>query len=167
MIIVVTFPDSQQETFLSVLQASYAIGISPPTILHAINIGKRKIIRKRDKAEFQIEAEDYPRIKLQKEDGEVFVFSNLRDTEDYFDLPHNSPNSKISKNDPSIISKKTELFFNDLNPFPRNAEEKRVLFQRTSRGPQYHFQGHYKEKLALVKQYSPFEYDVLKNYGRV
>ena len=52
MIITVTSPNSHQETFLSAQQASYPIGVSPLTILNAIKIGKKKIIRRRDKAEF-------------------------------------------------------------------------------------------------------------------
>ena len=109
--ITVPFPDSHQETFLSALQASYSIGNSSVTILNAIKIGKKKIIRRRDKAEFQIEAKDYPRIKIKKEDGEVFVFSNLREAEEYFSLPFNSISSKIAKNEPLIINRKQRCFF--------------------------------------------------------
>ena len=61
MKITITFPDSPQESFPSLLQTSYAIKISTSTILSTIRNRKKKIIRKRDKAGFQIEVKDYPR----------------------------------------------------------------------------------------------------------
>ena len=157
MKITVTFPDFHQETFWSIFQATYAIGMSFGSILSAIRNGKKKIIRKRDKAEFQIEAEDYPKIKLQKEDREVFVFSTLREAEDYFSLPYKSLSSKLSRNDPSIISKKQKCFLtileHNLKPFPRQVEAKeKALFQRTSRGPQYlYIKGITKTSFLLFK----------------
>ena len=108
MIITVTFPDSHQETFLSAQQASYSIEISSVTILNAIKIGKKKIIRRRDKAEFQVEAKDYPRIKIKKKMEKYLFFSTLREAEEYFSLSRNTLQSKIAKNDPNIVSRKGE-----------------------------------------------------------
>ena len=173
MIIKVTFPDSYQETFLSAQDASYYVKVTPGTILKNIKIGKKKIIRKRDKAEFQIEVKDYPRIKIKKEEGgEVFVFSTLREAEEYFYLKPNYISVKISKNIPTIISKKQRCFLtiieHNLKPFPRLKEEiELAFFQRTSRGPQYLYQGHYKDKLAKVNAESPIDYEILKNNERV
>ena len=53
-------------------------------------------------------------------------------------------------------------------PFPRQEKGKQqVLFQKTIRGRQYLYQGHYKDKLASVSQHSPIDYEILKKNGRV
>ena len=59
-----------------------------------------------------------------------------------------------------LFPKKQKCFLkiieHNLNPFPRQVEAKeKVLFQRTIRGPQYLYQGHFKEKLAAIQVHSP------------
>ena len=41
------------------------------------------------------------------------------------------------------------------------------LFQRTIRGPQYYYQGHDQKKKAFVAEHAPFDYETLKNNGKI
>ena len=123
MVITVTFPDSRQETFLSAQQASCPIGVFPLTILNAIKIGKNKIIRRRDKAEFQIEAKDYPRMLSEKQ-KHIFRFLLT-----LFLL-------RLLKMIQPLLTGNRDVFLtiieHNIKPFPRKEEEKpQVLLQKT------------------------------------
>ena len=125
MIIKITFSDSHQETCLSTREASYYIGVAPNTFCMQLRLEKKKVIRKRDKAEFQIEVKDHPRLRIQKE-GKEYVFSSHGEAEKYFDLSLNLISAKISKNIPTFPSKKQKCFLtiteHNLRLFPRQEE---------------------------------------------
>ena len=74
---------------------------------------RRRLLEEEIKLNFRSKCKTILELNFKKKMEKSLFFSNLRNAEDYFDLPRNSLHSKISKNDPSIISKKTEMFSKD------------------------------------------------------
>ena len=171
MNLLINFPDSHKEEFSTTEEASAVIGISSATICNAVKIGKKKLIRKRDKAEFLLEVKDYPRIKIQKE-SEVFSFSSLRDAENYFGISSETVSVKLGRNDPLLVDRKYQIFLeiieHNLKPFPRPAEQLKgkVKLNRPSKGPQLVFQEKIIDRLKKARgQLAPGEFDSLHNNG--
>ena len=164
MIIRIQFPDNHEETFYDATNAAKAMGVTTATVISAAKNGKKKLIRRRDKAEFQIECLFFPRIKIW--DGkEEYSFSSLKLAEEFFDLPK-ILSSKVRFDQNLVVDMQGMRFLkiteHNGKPFARQEEKNtQGKFQRSHKGPKVYYQ-----KAVPYKKLTP-EQKFAKNGGKL
>ena len=138
MRIEIQFSDGHKELFENATHAAKAMGITTPTVLSAKKLGKKRISRRRDKQEFQIHCENFPRIVISDRENE-FSFPTLKEAEEFFDFPK-ILSSKVRFNHDMVVDMKNKRFSVKIiqhngKPFPREAKvPPPANLQRTHKG---------------------------------
>ena len=124
MRIEIQFSDGHKELFENATHAAKAMGITTPTVLSAKKLGKKRISRRRDKQEFQIHCENFPRIVISDRENE-FSFPTLKEAEEFFDFPK-ILSSKVRFNHDMVVDMK--------NKIQRGHSAQRKAFSQGSKG---------------------------------